>query len=168
MHQQMLDEEGLNTLLCEVEAIINDRPITNASNDPLDLVPLTLNHLLLLKTKPFVPPGTFSQDDCYSKRRWCQVQYMADLFWKRWTKVYLPELQERQKWTIKTRNFVKGDIVLIIDDRAPRNSWVMGQVMQTIPDSRGHVRQVQVRTKTNTLCRPITILAIINRPLIFR
>lgn len=36
MHQQMLDEEGLNTLLCEVEAIINDRPITNASNDPLD------------------------------------------------------------------------------------------------------------------------------------
>ena len=161
MHQQTLDEEGLNTLLCEVEAIVNDRPITKASNDPLDLEPLTPNHPLLLKTKPFLPPGTFSPDDCYNRRRWRQVQYMADLFWKRWTKEYLPELQERQKWTRKTRSFVKGDIVLIIDDTAPRNSWIMGQVMDILPDSRGLVRQVQVRTKTSILRRPITKLALL-------
>jgi hypothetical protein len=86
---------------------------------------------------------------------------MADLFWKRWTKEYLPELKERQKWTKTTRNLVKGDIVLIIDETAPRNSWIMGQVVETLPDSRGHVRQVQVRTKTNILCRPITKLALL-------
>ena len=68
---------------------------------------------------------------------------MADLFWKRWTKEYLPELQERQKWTRKTRNFVKGDIVVIIEGTAPRNSWIMRQVVETLPDSRGLVRQVQ-------------------------
>ncbi len=116
LHQQTLDDEGLATLLCEVEAIINDRPITKASNDPMDLEPLTSNRLLLLKTKPSIPPGVFSPDDSFSGRRWRQVQYMADVFWKRWIKEYLPELQQRHKWTRKTQNFDKGDIVLIIDD----------------------------------------------------
>ena len=48
---QRLDEEGLHTVLCEVEAIINSRPITKASTDPNDLEALTPNHLLLLKTR---------------------------------------------------------------------------------------------------------------------
>ena len=148
-------------MLCEVEAIINFRPISKACNDPLDLEPLTPNHLLLLKGKATLPPGLFSLEDCYAKRRWRQVQYMADLFWKRWTREYLPELQERQKWTKKRRNFVAGDIVLIIDDTAPRNSWVMGRITQTLPDKRGFVRQVQVLTKTSTLTRPITKLALL-------
>ena len=51
LHQQHLDDEGLQTLLCEVEAILNDRPITKASEDPNDLEPLTPNHILLLKGK---------------------------------------------------------------------------------------------------------------------
>ena len=159
--EQTLDEEGLTTLLCEVEAIINDRPITKATNDPLDLEPLTPNHLLLLKGKPFLPPGVFTIENCYAKRRWRQVQYMADLFWKRWTREYLPELQERQKWTKKRRNFVTGDIVLIVDDSAPRNSWVMGRIAETLSDKRGFVRQVKVQTKTSTLIRPITKLALL-------
>lgn len=37
LHQQTLEDEGLATLLCEVEAIVNDRPITTATNDPMDL-----------------------------------------------------------------------------------------------------------------------------------
>lgn len=127
----------------------------------MDLEPLTPNHLLLLKTKPSLPPGVFNEDDCYSKRRWRQVQYMADVFWRRWTKEYLPELQQRQKWTRKTQNFKKGDIVLIVDETAPRGSWLMGQVTQPLPDSEGTVRQVLVRTKTRSLCRPITKIVLL-------
>ncbi len=47
------------------------------------------------------------------------------LVWKQWIKDYLPELQKRQKWTKKRRNFVPGDIVLIINNT---DSWIMGQV----------------------------------------
>ena len=46
----------------------------------LSLEPLTPNHLLLMKTKPFLPPGVCHPEDCYPRRRWRQVQYMADLF----------------------------------------------------------------------------------------
>ena len=90
LNLQNLDEEGLHTVLCEVEAILNSRPITKASTDPNDLEALTPNHLWFLKTKPSLPPGQFQREDIYARRRWRQVQYMSDLFWKRWTKEYLP------------------------------------------------------------------------------
>lgn len=41
-----------STVFCEAEAILNDRPITKASDDPDDLEALTPNHILTLKGKP--------------------------------------------------------------------------------------------------------------------
>ena len=152
---QNLDEKGLHTVLCEAEAIINSRPITKASTDP-DLEALTPNHILLLKTMPSFPPGKFQKEDTYARRRWKQVQYMSNLFWKRWIKEYLPLLQERQKRSSVKRNFISGDIVLIVGDSAPHNSWLTGRIVQTTPNRRGLVRQVRIKTKTSYLDRPIT------------
>lgn len=90
LNVQNLDEDGLHTILCEVESIINSRLITKASSDPNDLEALTPNHLLLLKTVPSLPPEACQEADVYARRRWKQVQYMSDLFWKRWVKEYLP------------------------------------------------------------------------------
>ncbi len=132
LNQQALDKEGLYTILCEVEAIMNDRPITKSSNDPNDLEPVSQNHLLLMKKLPIMPPGVFVKEDCYSRRRWRHIQYMADLFWSRWTREYLPLLQERQKWQKLKINFVPGDIVLILDNSAPRNSWIIGRLYQML------------------------------------
>lgn len=39
--QQVLDDEALHTALCEVEAVLNDRPITPFSDDPNGLEALT-------------------------------------------------------------------------------------------------------------------------------
>lgn len=159
--QQVLDEESLQTVLCEVETILNDRPLTVVSDDVKDPEPLTPNHLLLLKGKPLLPPGVFKKDDCYARRRWRQVQYIVDLFWKRWVREYLPLMQERQKWNVVRKNLKPDDIVLIMDDTSPRNSWLMGRIIETIPDSRGHVRRVKIRTRNNILERPITKLCLL-------
>lgn len=159
--EQMMDEESLHTLLCEAEAIINSRPITKASSDINDLEALTPNHLLLLKVKPELPPGVFSKDDQYTNRRWRQVQYLTDIFWKRWCREYLMQLQERQRWTTLERNFSVGDVVLIIDDSSPRNSWPLGRITEALPDRRGFVRQVKVKTRTNELLRPVTKLVLL-------
>lgn len=161
LHQQTLDDEGFHTVLCEIEAILNDRPITKLSDDPNDLEPLTPNHLLQMKGKPVLPPGLFDQSELYSKRRWKQVQYMCDLFWRRWTSKYLPLLQERQKWNKERRSFVPGDIVVIVDSTAPRGSWLMGRVLEVFPDKNGIVRSVRVQTKTNILERPVTKLCLL-------
>ena len=155
LNLQSLDEKGLHTVLCEAEAILNSRPITKASTDPNDLEALTPNHLLLLKTVPSLSPGQFQKEDLYARRRWRQVQYMADLFWKRWIKEYLPQLQERQKWSNIRRNFTPGDIVVIVDDSAPRNSWLTGRIVETMMDKKGLVRQLRIKSKTGFLTRPI-------------
>ena len=86
--EQVLDEESLSTLMCEVKAIVNGRRITKLSDDSRDLKPLTPNHLLLLRAGPAVPPRIFSKQDCYNKCHWRQVQYLADVFWQRWVREY--------------------------------------------------------------------------------
>ena len=158
---QTMDEEGLHTVLCEAEAIINSRPITKVSSDPNDLEALTPNHLLLLQSKPSLPPGLFVKEDLYARKRWKQVQYLSDIFWKRWTREYLPQLQERQKWMRASRCFAEGDIVLIVDDTAPRNSWILGKIIEAVPDQYGLVCQIRIKTKTSTLDRPITKICLL-------
>lgn len=160
--EQPLDEEGLLTLLCEVEAIVNGRPITKVSDDPRDPEALTPNHLLLLRAGPSHPPGHFQKTDNYSRRRWRQVQYLADVFWKRWTREYLPSLQERQKWEKASRNFAVGDVVLVLDDSLPRCSWPLGRVIEVFPNhSDGLVRSVRLKTKSSVLVRPVDKLVLL-------
>lgn len=161
LRQQTLDDDALQTVLCEAEAILNSRPITKLSEDPNDLEPLTPNHILLMKGKPILPPGVFKEQDLYVKRRWRQVQYISDLFWKRWIKEYLPLLQERHKWNKKRRNLLPGDIVLVADPGAPRGAWPLGRVLETFSDKRGLVRSVKVKTKTNIIDRPVTKLCLL-------
>lgn len=161
LREQSLDEEGLQTFFCECEAILNSRPITTPSNDINDLEALTPQHLLLLKTNPNLPPGVFDEHDTYARKRWRQVQYMSDLFWKRWTREYLPQLQKRQKWNHTARNFSQGDVVLIVDESAPRGSWLMGRIVKIVVDEHGIVRKVRVKTRTNELERPITKLCLL-------
>ena len=155
LNQQILDDEGLTTLLCEVESIINSRPITQVSEDPKDLEALTPNHLLLLRSEIPLTPGVFQKEDLDSRRRWRQVQYLADQFWKRWSKEYLPMLQTRLKWLREQRNLSVGDIVLVVDDTCSRNAWPLGRIIETLPNSDGCVRRVKVKTKSGILMRPI-------------
>lgn len=56
-------------LCCEVEAMLNDRPITTLSEDPNDLEALTSNHLLLMKGKPILPPGLFEKKRSVCKEK---------------------------------------------------------------------------------------------------
>ena len=68
LKEQLLTDEALTTLMTEVELIMNDRPLTTASNDVNDVQPLTPNKLLLLHTSASYPPGTFSKDELYTRR----------------------------------------------------------------------------------------------------
>lgn len=93
-----LNDEELTTLFCEVESILNNRPITPVSNDPTDNEALyTPNHLLSLNYREYFPPGLFKSKDGYMRRRWKQIQYLSDLFWTRWKKEYISLLQQREK-----------------------------------------------------------------------
>ena len=154
------NDERLHTLMCEVESIINSRPLTQSSDDPNDLGVITPNDLLLMKPTRG-PPGEFIPKDVYARHRWRQVQYIADIFWKRWVREYLPALQERQRWLQPRRSLQVGDVVLIADHTFPRCSWPMGRIEAVYPDKTGLVRRAKVKTATTTLMRPTTKLCML-------
>ena len=165
LKQQVLDDEELATLMCEVESIVNGRLLTKVSDDPRDLEALTPNHLLLLPSGTTLPPGIFSEEDVYSRRRWRQVQYLSEVFSRWWLKEYLPSLQERQKWTRLAVNFEVEDIVLIVDENSPRNSWPLGCIQEVRPNKGdGLVRRVLLKTKTSILERRINKIVPMEAP----
>lgn len=144
-NQVKITDEVLQTLMCEVENILNCRPLTFVSTDPEDLEALTPNHLLRLNSSELLPPGVFQKEENYARRRWRQVQYFADLFWTRWRKAYIPLLIERQKWTKARRSHQVGDLVLVVDQLLPRNLWCTGRIVATKKDSKGYVRSASIK-----------------------
>ena len=158
--QQILDDERLETLFCEVECVINNRPLTYVSSDPKDPEPLSPNHLILQRRcTPFVA-GKFTKLEAY-RRRWRHVQFMAENFWKRWTREYLPTLIGRQKWREQKKNLQVGDVVVVLDDDLPRNSWPLGRIESVSVGRDGLVRSAEVKTKSSRLVRPVTRLCLL-------
>jgi hypothetical protein len=98
----------LSTLMAEVSAIVNSRPLVPVSNDPE--APEILTPATLLTQKPTTltaTPGQFTSKDLHTAQ-WRQVQYLASVFWSRWRKEFLPTLQPRRKWRHEHPNLQKG------------------------------------------------------------
>ena len=103
-HTEVLNDESFNTLIKEVESIVNSRPLTIANLTDPEIEPLTPNHLLTMKSKAILPPpGIFQKADLYCRRRWRTVQHLANEFWVMWRKEYLSELQTKKKWPDKEK-----------------------------------------------------------------
>ncbi|XP_037617248.1 uncharacterized protein LOC119483204 [Sebastes umbrosus] len=153
-----LTHEVLCTLMAEVTAIMNARPLIPVSADPEEPFILSPSMLVTQKSGVPPPPGDFSDKDLYTKQ-WKQVQALANQFWTRWSREYLPSLQLRQKWTVPHRNLQVGDLVLLRDKQMARNYWPKAKIIATFPGKDGHVRKVEVKTvdqgNVKTFLRPI-------------
>ena len=60
---RLFTEEALHTFICEVESIINNRPITPSSDDIKDYEALTPNHILLGHSSSNYAPGVFPDNE---------------------------------------------------------------------------------------------------------
>lgn len=159
--EQILTDEQLQTLMAEAERIMNDRPITPVSSDPNDSPALTPSMLLLMKSNTSIPQGVFVKEDVYAKRWWRQVQYLANVFWRRWIREYLPSLQARQKWQRAKTDIRTGDVVLVAEANTPRGQWPLGRVIDVKVGRDGHVRSCVIKTHTSQIRRPVTKLCLL-------
>ena len=114
-HGTSLNDESLHTLLIEVEAIVNSRPLTtDLLIDANRLILLSLINLLTLKSRVVMPPpGVLTAPDSYCCKHWRRVQHISNEFWSRWRKEVLVKLHCQQKWNTISRNCKVEDIVLL-------------------------------------------------------
>ena len=125
---------SLQTIIVEVEAMLNDRPLTYIPSDISDPEPLTPAHLLYGRKVTSLPHPMVDDEDIidpdYPENTESALQKRAKTqalilkhFWKRWKLEYLTSLQEFHKTTGNNIQQVRiGDVVLVHDD-APRINW---------------------------------------------
>ncbi|CAG9134447.1 unnamed protein product [Plutella xylostella] len=156
--EQKLTYEEFITLLHQIEACLNSRPLISLSESP-DGEYLSPGHFLVggsLITRPQTDPEQMNLTT-----RWRLIQSMNKQFWKKWSSDYLQQLQIRTKWRTSTKNMAVDDVVLIKDDNLPPGKWALGKIVAVHPGQDGHVRVATVKTKGGIIKRPILKLALL-------
>ncbi|GBP67573.1 hypothetical protein EVAR_98627_1 [Eumeta japonica] len=161
LHTRAPRDKVLHTMMLEAEFVVNSRPLTHISVLPSDPTALTPNHFLLGSAAGRWQSGHFNTNEESSRKQWRASQALAEMFWQRWLREYLPTLQRRHKW-IEGRPPIKvGDAVIITDPALPCNTWPRGITEKVYPRIDGQVRVVDIRTAHGRLRRPTARLAVL-------
>ncbi|XP_063387436.1 uncharacterized protein LOC134673395 isoform X2 [Cydia fagiglandana] len=155
---QRLTFEEFYTILTQIEAMLNSRPLSPVSSDPNDLSVLTPGHFLTLEPLTILPESNMVDAKLGTLQRWKLLQKIHQDFWRKWHLEYLHTLQQRHKWFDGQKNIVVGTLVLIVNEQCSPMKWKIGRVVQLHPGSDGICRVVTVRTESGELKRPIVKL----------
>ncbi|XP_073764218.1 uncharacterized protein [Danio rerio] len=158
LREQSVPEAVLQTLLVEVEGILNSKPLGYISSDVADLDPVTPNLLLMGRRDASLPQVLYDSNNLLGRRRWRHSQVLADNFWTAFIRHHLPSLQDRQRWRKDGKELTMGQVVLIVDPQLPRALWPVGTVSETLPGADGKIRTVRVKVKEKTYTRPVVRL----------
>ncbi|XP_060083636.1 uncharacterized protein LOC132562879 [Ylistrum balloti] len=156
-----IEDRQVKEFLRESGTIWKFNPPTDTDN-PCILSPATI---LTQKTGSQVESfGYLGHKDMF-RSQWKHVQVLAENFWNRWRKEFLPLLQTRRKWKHESPNVEEGDVVLMKDEQVARNDWPLGIITRTFPSEDGLVRKVEIQIcrggKKSTLVRPVTQIVIL-------
>lgn len=153
-----LTYEEYSTLLIQIEAVLNSRPLCPLSDDPTDVDALTPGHFLIGAALNTVPEPSLTHLPESRLSRWQRQRQIVEQFWTRWSTEYLQRLQAATKWRHQSHNLKVGTLVLIADERYPPSKWPLARITAVHPGTDGLVRVVTVRTQSSTYKRPITKL----------
>ncbi len=153
-HPLRFDE--IYTLLTEVEAILNSRPLVPLhSDDVTEAACLTPGHFLIGRPIKALPSAADTKSKTSSLKRWNLVQRLTSEIWKQWLGTYLASCAARTKW-ISLHNPPKpGDIVFLKNETLPSvRSWPLARVVRIFPGDDGQVRTVEVQCGGKLYVRP--------------
>lgn len=146
---QKLNFEQMYTLVVQIEAILNSRPLCVVPTDCEDINVLTPGHFLIHRPITQLPDPPLLDIKSSRLDQWQHVQQMQQHFWKRWHDEYLHTLQQRSKWHTRQPNTIVGEIVLLLDDNLPPSDWRLGRIIEVYPDKHGIVRKMDIQTAAN-------------------
>lgn len=158
----ILGFEDFATVLTQIEACLNSRPLSPLSPDCSDFQPLTPAHFLIGQSLMTLPDHNYTEAKEGRLSKFQKLQKIVQHFWQRWSKEYISEMQVRSKWKKNFPNLIQpGVIVLIKEDNLPPLKWQLGVVELVHPGNDGIVRAATIRTSTGSLRRPCTKLCVL-------
>lgn len=116
-------DEGVVTLWCEIEAIINRHPLTKVCDDPRDPEALTPNHLLLLHLGTSLPPAIFLKEECCSQWRWRHFNTWMKCTGDGGCRNTFPHFN-KDKSGVTLRRILQF---------TPKGSWPLGNILEVFP-----------------------------------
>ncbi|XP_072403133.1 uncharacterized protein [Diabrotica undecimpunctata] len=150
--------EELSTVLSQIEAVLNSRPICALSDDPSDFSFLTPGHFLIGSNLMSYPELDLSDIQENKLSLWNKCTRIQQHMWKVWTRDYLNRLQNRPKWFTPQVGIKPDDLVLLKDENSPPLKWPIARVVETYPGKDNKVRVVKVRTPEGLYVRSIAKL----------
>lgn len=162
----LLTYEELATILTEVEAVLNARPLTYVYNDLREPVPLQPIQFLNFGRKDTTLPINLQEIVIAGSNRTSLIKrkryqdLLVKQLWTKWKSQYLLDL--RTAYELKNpnpqQNLKVDDVVLIEGDKKCKLLWKLGRIMQVFPGRDGKVRACLIKTSDGTLKRPIQLL----------
>lgn len=153
MADNKLTFEELATILVQVEAILNSRPLSPLSCEPNDLSPLSPAHFLVGRSLVAAPDEiVFDVAD----NRFTRYQYLQKLtqhLWRRWAKEYTSELQQRTKWRRHQGELKEGALVIIKDEHSLPTDWILGRVLELHKGTDGVAWVASIKTRGGVIKR---------------
>jgi len=151
-----LTYEILSSIVCEVESIVNSRPLTYISEDNTDLTVLTPALFLREINTAAVMDLDQVENNSLTRRLRYRCRLREELK-KRFRKEYLGLLLLK-RCKEKIRYPQLGEVVLIGDDQEKRAEWTLGKVIKLYPGKDEKVRMVELKTAKGKALRSIQCL----------
>ncbi|UYV61058.1 hypothetical protein LAZ67_1003267 [Cordylochernes scorpioides] len=143
----------LETALCEVESIINNRALSYISEDGQDLIPLTPQMFLQTNENNEFPELGKIRANSFT-RKYKILSKLNEELKQRFRKEYLGVLIQRAE-NKRERCLKEGDLVLIGQDNTKRILWPVGRIIKLYLGKDEVNRVAKVKTSTGEWLRPV-------------
>ncbi len=154
--------EEFSTVLTQIEACLNSRPLVPLPDGDEGIEALTPGHFLIGRPLKALPDSSITYPDSLSLlKHWQLCQALTRHFWKRWSTEYITHIGRFTKWHHPSRNIRVGDLVILREDSAISTKWPLARVIKVYPGKDNLVRVATVRTDAGVYTRPVVKLALL-------
>ena len=163
--KSILNADELYTILTEVEAMVNSRPLCSVNDDVENHQYLTPANFIIGRSTINLPVRPITHDQYHpnvtrkelNKILLYQEKTMNKV-WKSWKEEYLRILGVCP--AIKDKVELKeGDLVMVASNQQPRCTWTVGRVVEVIEGRDGRVRSAIVKSGGKLRTRPVQLLS---------
>lgn len=152
--------DEIYTILTEVEAMVNSRPLTYVSDEISELSYLTPASFLIgreiinIPVKP-VDSTDKSQRKKDLKKLMIQQDRALNLLWKTFREEYVRNLGTVPTNVKEDKCIKEGELVMVADHGIPKTKWKVGVVVKCKQGRDHRVRTVWIKTATGEYSRPV-------------